>query len=266
MFRNEGPAARPRVALRFETQSLRRRSALAARGWNATQLPPEADLVRSPGVVDSDAVVVGIGQGSAGDEAVAMAERYRVARGRGAIVMLAERVSEAQLKRAAELTPFVYPATVEADVLAMLLEGVKRTWVERSDSAAAHVRRVTIRHWESLEVDGARVPLGSAERNFLFQLASRRDARISKHESVDAGAGRLVESRECRRRLGKRLGEELASLLVPSERNEPYRLREPAEVAATCEALHALHVPTELRVIGRSSVRTLSWPDVDRMS
>ena len=51
---------------------------------------------------------------------------------------------------------------------------------------------------------------------------------------------------------------ELAELLVPVERSEPYRFREPSEVDAVCRESFGRHVPTRVRVLGRSSVRTVS--------
>ena len=148
-----------------------------------------------------------------------------------------------------------------AEALALLLDSVREA-PPRSHS----IRRVTIHLWEAVEVDGARLGLGTAERNFLFGLAMRRGTRQPKDEPVDAGAGRRVTARECRRRLGRRLGAELAGLLVPVERDEPYRFREPEEVAATCAASPRCHPPTELRVVGRAGARTVGMGSLDHFA
>jgi hypothetical protein len=126
----------------------------------------------------------------------------------------------------------------------------------REGPSRRRVREVIIRSWDALVVDGCQVHLGPSERNLLFMLAASSETRIAKRDMVDAGRNRKLSASACRRRLGQRLGAELASLLVPTERGESYRLRAAAEVEAVSRA--APHDrPTTLRVIGRRVIRPM---------
>jgi hypothetical protein len=152
---------------------------------------------------------------------------------------------------ASRLTPYLFADCLPAGVVAACIVAIGGV---APDLARADDRRVTIRPWDSIEVDGRALYLGAAERNFLFTLAQSREARLWKHDDVDCGAGRALPASDCRRRLGERLGPELTTLLIAAERGEPYRLRTPEDVAAASREDAGRHPPTALRIVGRSQV------------
>lgn len=205
-----------------------------------------------------------VGQGPQGEQALLEAERV-AGRAESLLVLLLDGASEARQRWATQLTPFCYQRSFAAESLACLLDRIRETV---SPAAAQGVeesslRCVTLRVGESVEVDGAVTRLGVAERNLLWELCCRRGQRVGKDAAIEAGPNRRIAARECRRRLGRRLGEELATLLVPVERGEPYRLREPDEVRAHCQELPERHPPTRLRILGRSEVKLSFVEDLD---
>ncbi|MEM7244831.1 MAG: hypothetical protein AAF533_05775 [Acidobacteriota bacterium] len=267
---------RPEARLCFETTEHRTQAGLERQGVEARQLGPRPDLEDLLDLTEADSLVLGVGEGEEADAALRLAEDYRNRGGKAKLVLLGTSQAEAHLRWAGELTPFWYPRSLPAESLARFIgrtvdstPGTPLPTEESSEEEvveSAEVRRLTLRLWESFEIDGAPIFLGPAERNFLHGLGMHRGAWISKEDSVDAGAGNRVPTKECRRRLGKRLGDELASLLVPSERGEPYRLREPEEVVATCKKKPDRHQPTELRIVGRAQVRTVGLPDLENFA
>ena len=181
------------------------------------------------------------------------------------LVLLFDGASQARQRWATQLTPYCYERSLAAESLACLLDRIRETVASVASSAVEETPRrcVTLRVGESVEIDGAVVRLGVAERNLLWELCCRRGQRVGKNSAIEAGPGRRIEARECRRRLGRRLGDELATLLLPVERGEPYRLREPEEVQAQCRDRPDRHPPTRLRIIGRSEVRLSFVEDLD---
>ena len=236
-------------------------SALLWRGWDVrlagSARPPASREDLSPEVLVVELT------GSGDEEALALLDAPR--REGAELVVLVAAGCEVERRFAASLTPFVYTAPVPVETLATLLERLRERRGQglSPQAATACERTVAVRLWECVEVDGREVYLGSAERNFLFSLAAREGVRISKLDDVDAGGGRIISAVECRRRLGRRLGAELAELLVPTRRGEPYRFREPAEVEATCRQEPG-RPATRVRVVGRSGVRTVSSRHVER--
>lgn len=204
------------------------------------------------------------GSGRRLDEALAEGEALR-GETSPALALLVDAMDERQAARAAALTPFVYALNLPVQALAALVLAARETWgrSRRRTGAPEACRSACIRLGESVEIDGVPVDLGVAERNFLFGLAERRGAWISKEDDVEAGHGRSVAARECRRRLGRRLGSELASLLVPEVRGEPYRLRQPDEMQS--RAARGLPFVT-LRIVGRAGARLSFRSSVDEMA
>ena len=172
------------------------------------------------------------------------------------VLLLEETAPCPAWRKAASLTAACFPAALEAATLAhLIVEGVAPA--QAAPVAATQPvpvpRHVVLTLWESFAVDDRQVYLGVCERNFLFTLAQRPGVRLAKSAPVEAGPGRHLPASSCRRRLGQRLGPELAELLVPQERFEPYRLREPAEVEAISSRRG--HGRVTMRIVGRASVR-----------
>lgn len=258
-----GRGAAAKAVLRYESTRQRLCGLLQRRGWQARQQRVD----ETTGLHDSGVQVLVVGQGAEADRALLEAETRRQDGGQ-TVVLLLDSDSEAHLRWAAQITPFCYPKRLPAESLASLLERVRETRAERRRRAAEPAdphRQVCLRLGESVEIDGLPLRLGVAERNFLFELAHRRDHRIAKDSPIESGPGKLVFARECRRRLGRRLGEELAALLVPIERGEPYRLRSAEEVQRCCERSPGRHPPTRLRIVGRSEVGLRFVEDVERL-
>jgi hypothetical protein len=209
-------------------------------------------------------LVFGGGQPGSADGTLARAEDQR-RRGRSwAIALVVDALTEAQARWASRLTPFVYPSVLSAGALAGFLCAA----LERADAPRRmtdRARCVTIRPGEEVSIDGVPASLGVAERNFLFMLAWGSDVRVAKDARIPVGRGPGIRARECRRRLGRRLGAELASLLVPDDRGDPYRLRSPAEIERACATRPALHPMTHLSIKGRATPRGLQLPDIDRI-
>lgn len=200
--------------------------------------------------------VVG-GSGPALDAAIAAAEAWRRV-GAACVAILCGASSAEQLGRAAEVTPFVYDLALPARLLARLLTAGAEIAgrARRSGRISDCVPTLRIELGISVELDGDACAFGLAERNFLYLLAVEDGAILSKDHLVEAGPRRVL-ARECRRRLGKRLGWETASLLVPESRGEPYRMRTKAEL----DRIGRLR----LCIKGRAGVRTVAFPDMDRL-
>ena len=223
---------------------------LEDQGWHVVEWPTTGEVsaqVQREGLV---LVVTGPGDPDAG---LMLAERI-LERGQAERLALLVSGGEAAWRWAARLTAWCWPATSSPRLVAELLE---RTREQHRTRAALHARQVVVRLWEGVEVDGSEIYLGAAERNLLYLLASRAGERVAKDADIDWGQGRSLPALECRKRLAKRLGQELTELLVPAQRCEPYRFREAAEVEAVTRAHPARHPFTQLRVIGRASVMTL---------
>lgn len=226
--------------------------ALVAEGWTVRPWADEPDALPGIGLVAG-------GSDAALDAALAAAEVVRAA-GDGFIALLCGSASDEQGLRAAALTPFVHAVGLPSRVLARLIAAAAETWgrAHRATGIARASRRLLcIRLGESVEIDGLPVALGLAERNFLYELALTDDSYVGKSGSIQAGDV-FVKARECRRRLGKRLGAAVAEMLVPQQRGEPYRLRRPAEI----ERLPGPEA-WRLRIVGRASVRTVYMPHVE---
>ncbi len=252
------------------------------RGWIALEDPlaacrPDlAPALRSAGITTApcDAVrelpapgllVFGSGQPGDADGALERAENQRRLGMRWGIVLVVDVLTEAQARWASRLTPFVYPADLSAGALAgFLCAALERAHAPRR--ATDRARSVVVRLGEEVSIDGVPCGLGVAERNFLFMLAWTGDVRIAKDAEVPVGNSAPIGARECRRRLGRRLGPELASLLVPDDRGDPYRLRSPAEIERTCSLRPDLHPMTHLVIKGRSTPRGQQVHDIDRFA
>lgn len=233
-------------------------AALGRRGWQVKQVPASETPDGLLAVTGAEVLVLA-SEGAGDDAALLAADAYRRAGGTAELVLLLAPGSAAQWRWAAALTPFVHPWPLDAETVATLVAQV----AARGAGAPAapvprdEVRRVSVRLGESLEVDGFVVDLGVAERNFLFELASRAGNRIAKDQLVEGERGRGIPARECRRRLGRKIGSELAELLVPVLRGEPYRFREPREVLAVSLQDPTGRPPTRLTVLGRGSLRAI---------
>lgn len=226
---------------------------LEDQGWHVVEWPTAGEPVAQ---VQRDGVVLVVTRSDDPDAGLSLAERI-LERGQAERLALLVSGGEAAWRWAARLTAWCWPSTASPRLVAELLE---RTREQRQARAALHARQVVVRLWEGVEVDGSEVYLGVAERNLLYLLASRAGERVAKDADVDCGKGRSLPALECRKRLARRLGHELTELLVPAQRCEPYRFREPAEVEAVTRAHPARHPFTQLRVIGRGSVRALpAW-------
>ena len=226
--------------------------ALVAEGWTVRP------WAHDPGSVPGIGLVAG-GSAAALDAALTAAAAVRSA-GDEFIALLCGSATGEQGLRAAALTPFVYALELPARVLSRMIAAAAETWGRAHRSAViarASRRLLCICLGESVEIDGVTVELGVAERNFLYELADTDKSFIAKSGSVRAG-NVIVKARECRRRLGKRLGSAVAEMLVPQQRGEPYRLRKPAEI-------ERLPGPDawRLRIVGRASVRTVYMAHVE---
>jgi len=226
-------------------------AALEQRGLAVRKHADPATLLMAQDLASAEIVVGMFGDRCERDAILALGTLAALT---GVTVLLVGEGSHDSWRRAIAVTPLCYPSSLPAEVLADLvaaaLDGSPRT---PRPPRRVGTRTVTLRPWESVEVDGVPLYLGVAERNFLFMLAARPGERISKDEDIDVG-GRTLTASTCRRRLGQRLGPELAELLIPQERFEPYRLRSAAEIERLSKDAAGRHVPTVLRILGRGSV------------
>ncbi|MEM7247423.1 MAG: hypothetical protein AAF533_18945 [Acidobacteriota bacterium] len=224
-------------------------------GWSVLPLSREAlDRGASPG---SPRVVVFTASGATASSRLALVEELVTQQLVEAAVFLADEVDEAHVRWATTFTPYVYRG-FGSPVVHLMLDRIAQQLRATASVATARQREVAIRLWESVEIDGRGIRLGPPERNFLFTLAGQRGMRLGKDTDVDVGRGARLPARDCRRRLGQRLGPELCELLIPVERDEPYRMREADEVEAVCQEAPWRHAPTRVHVVGRSSVSTIN--------
>jgi hypothetical protein len=169
------------------------------------------------------------------------------------VLLLDDSTDSPAWTRAAGLTTACFPSRLEPGVLAALISESAGRPTLRPAQPRMPARRLVLTLWESVVLDDEQVYLGVAERNFLFTLARKPGIRLAKSTPIEAGPGRHLGATSCRRRLGQRLGPELTELLVPCERYEPYRMREPQEIEAVSAGLGL--GPVTLRIVGRAEVR-----------
>jgi hypothetical protein len=237
---------------------------LEQRGLAVRRHADPATLLMAAGLDAAEIIIGTFGQGG---ETESLPAFHALARLMGVTILLVGfEPSDDAWRRATALTPLCYPASLSGDVLASLvIAGLERFSVAARQAQRVGPRLVALRPWESVEVDGVPIYLGVAERNFLFLLASRPGERLSKDEDIDVG-GRTLPASTCRRRLGQRLGPELAELLIPQERFEPYRLRSPAEIERLSQGAAGRHLPTVLRIHGRGSVFSSAAGRMERVA
>ena len=147
--------------------------------WTATQAAP-VNTSPAPDLPASGVTVLVVGQGQEADQVLLEAERH-VQQSPRTLALLLDDASAARERWATRLTPFCYPKSLMAESVACLLDRIAESLApQEPDLGESAERRVTPRLGESVEVDGALVRLGVAERNLLWVPASARDRRVGK--------------------------------------------------------------------------------------